>query len=103
MGSENRLRDAQVSVRMTSEERARLEEATSSLVHEIRCAKVGLGPWLLGAGLAEADRILGTKRLPSTDGEKLDALAGAWRCERSEVLRILVSEAYVMLRRHGAR
>ena len=54
-----RTQTSQINIRLTDEQRSRLEAATSKLVANIRGAKVNLGPWLLELGLAEADKILG--------------------------------------------
>ena len=61
-GPQNRTTDAQVLVRMTSAQRARLEEAVVASAE----GKPGLRPvvakFLLEVGLREADRILGPDR-----------------------------------------
>jgi len=58
-----RSQDAQVNIRLTSDERELLERATAVLAAKAGPAgRVPLGPWLKGLGLAEAKRILGEKK-----------------------------------------
>jgi hypothetical protein len=57
-----RTQTSQVNIRLTMEQRARLEAATAKLVEGVRGARVPLSRWLLELGLAEADRILGPAR-----------------------------------------
>jgi hypothetical protein len=57
--AQKRSQTTQVNIRMTEEQRQRLDEARVKLVKG--GVKVPLGPWLLSLGLAEADRVLGKK------------------------------------------
>jgi hypothetical protein len=57
-----RTQTTQLNIRMTDRQRERLEADAAKLVTGICGARVHLGPWLLGLGLADADKILGAKK-----------------------------------------
>jgi hypothetical protein len=57
-----RTQTTQLNIRLTDEQRNRLEAAAMKLVTGIPGARVHIGPWLLELGLAEADRILAAKK-----------------------------------------